>query len=165
MQLFMITFLSKADVKVCVKHTLIVCSSQIMRRNQLSFRFMTRKGRNLCAPTAAQEQWVQENIKFLDTRLKKCKQTKFSVCNLPQIYSVARQFHFLSCLSEDIKPVAQQACHCYCTGHFPFSGFPLTHDIVYMQQISIWMLKSYSTNYSTMKPQAKTSSYGKFTEL
>lgn len=67
-------------------HALIVCSSQIMRLNQLSSRFMTRKGRSLCAPTAAEEQWVKEHIKFLDTRLKKCKEIKFSVCNLPQIY-------------------------------------------------------------------------------
>jgi len=76
------TFLSKADVKVC--HV-----SQIMHRNQLSFRFTTRRGRNLCAPPAADVQWVKETINFLDTRLKKCKETKFSVCNLPQIYSVA----------------------------------------------------------------------------
>lgn len=85
----LITFLSKADVKVCIKHALIVCSSQIMRLNQLSFRFMTWKGRSLCAPTAAEAQWVKEHIKFLDTRLKRCKVSKFSVCNLPQIYSVA----------------------------------------------------------------------------
>ncbi|XP_056110695.1 C-C motif chemokine 19a.1 [Rhinichthys klamathensis goyatoka] len=39
--------------------------------------FTTRKGRNLCAPPAAEEQWVEENIKFLDTRLKNCKETKF----------------------------------------------------------------------------------------
>ncbi|XP_077097735.1 C-C motif chemokine 19a.1 [Siphateles boraxobius] len=40
--------------------------------------FLTRKGRKLCSPPAAEEQWVKENIKFLDTRLKKCKEIKFS---------------------------------------------------------------------------------------
>ncbi|KAK9975200.1 hypothetical protein ABG768_023253 [Culter alburnus] len=39
--------------------------------------FMTRKFRYLCAPPVTEEQWVKENIKFLDTRLKKCKETKF----------------------------------------------------------------------------------------
>ncbi|KAG1957977.1 C-C motif chemokine 19a.1 [Pimephales promelas] len=40
--------------------------------------FTTRRGRNLCAPPAADVQWVKETINFLDTRLKKCKETKFS---------------------------------------------------------------------------------------
>ncbi|XP_026096446.1 C-C motif chemokine 19-like [Carassius auratus] len=39
--------------------------------------FVTRKGLNLCAPPAAEEHWVKEAIKFLDTRLKKCKEEKF----------------------------------------------------------------------------------------
>ncbi|XP_018959783.1 C-C motif chemokine 19a.1 [Cyprinus carpio] len=39
--------------------------------------FRTRKGLNLCAPPAEEEAWVKETIKFLDTRLKKCKETKF----------------------------------------------------------------------------------------
>ncbi|KAF4113780.1 C-C motif chemokine 19a.1 [Onychostoma macrolepis] len=39
--------------------------------------FITRKGLNLCAPPAADELWVKETIKFLDTRLRKCKENKF----------------------------------------------------------------------------------------
>ncbi|KAK2911005.1 hypothetical protein QQF64_026612 [Cirrhinus molitorella] len=39
--------------------------------------FTTRKGLNLCAPPAETELWVKEAIKFLDTRLRKCKETKF----------------------------------------------------------------------------------------
>ncbi|KAK7164090.1 hypothetical protein R3I94_002727 [Phoxinus phoxinus] len=40
--------------------------------------FITRRGRKLCAPPATEEKWVKETIKFLDTRLKRCKETKFS---------------------------------------------------------------------------------------
>ncbi|CAM4545643.1 hypothetical protein PO909_026468 [Leuciscus waleckii] len=40
--------------------------------------FITRRGRSLCAPPAAEKQWVKEHIKFLVSRLKKCKETKFS---------------------------------------------------------------------------------------
>ncbi|XP_051514747.1 C-C motif chemokine 19a.1 [Myxocyprinus asiaticus] len=39
--------------------------------------FTTRKGRKLCAPPATKAQWVGELTKFLDTRLRKCKETKF----------------------------------------------------------------------------------------
>ncbi|XP_016428230.1 C-C motif chemokine 19a.1 [Sinocyclocheilus rhinocerous] len=39
--------------------------------------FTTRKGLKLCAPPAEEQQWVKETIKFLDTRLKKCKGNKF----------------------------------------------------------------------------------------
>lgn len=94
----------------------------------------------LCAPP--QEQWVKENIKFLDTRLKKCKETKFLVCNLPQFYHIFSYSvvvlvpQLSSIVFDDIKLVAQQAGHCYCmspaAGHFLFSGFHLTHDFVYI---------------------------------
>ncbi|XP_043096470.1 C-C motif chemokine 19a.1 [Puntigrus tetrazona] len=39
--------------------------------------FMTRKALRLCAPPAAEEEWVKDTVKFLDTRLKKCKEIKF----------------------------------------------------------------------------------------
>ncbi|ROI26642.1 C-C motif chemokine 19 [Anabarilius grahami] len=104
--------------------------------------FVTRKGLRLCAPPVTGEQWVKENIKFLDTRLKKCKETKFHVCNLPQLYHIFSHSivvlvpQLSSIVLDDIKLVAQQACHCYCTspaaGHFLFSGFRLTHDFVYI---------------------------------
>ncbi|XP_073697507.1 C-C motif chemokine 19a.1 [Garra rufa] len=39
--------------------------------------FTTRKGFHLCAPPAEEELWVKDAIKFLDTRLWKCKGNKF----------------------------------------------------------------------------------------
>lgn len=128
----MVAFLSKAEVCISWEMLFYECSYCLfMCKNQLSFRFMTRKFRYLCAPPVTEEQWVKENIKFLDTRLKKCKETKFHVCNLPQFYHIFSHSivvlvpQLSSIVLDDIKLVAQQACHCYCTshaaGHFLFS--------------------------------------------
>lgn len=97
---------------------------------------------HLCAPPVTEEQWVKENIKFLDTRLKMCKETKFRVCNLSQSYHIFSHSvvvlvpQLSSIVLDDIKLAGQQACHCYCispaAGHFLFSGFRLTHDFVYI---------------------------------
>ncbi|XP_042579018.1 C-C motif chemokine 19 [Cyprinus carpio] len=61
------------------KHVLLTYRKQLKvdgcRRDAVVFK--TRKGLKLCAPPAEQEQWVKEMIKFLDTRLKKCKENKF----------------------------------------------------------------------------------------
>ncbi|RXN07064.1 SEC14 2 [Labeo rohita] len=39
--------------------------------------FQTRKSLYLCAPPAEEELWVKDLIKFLDIRLRKCRETKF----------------------------------------------------------------------------------------
>lgn len=139
----MITFLSKAEVCISWEMLFYECSNCLfMCKNQLSFRFTTRKGMHLCAPPVTEEQWVKENIKFLDTRLKMCKETKFRVCNLSQSYHIFSHSvvvlvpQLSSIVLDDIKLAGQQACHCYCispaAGHFLFSGFRLTHDFVYI---------------------------------
>ncbi|XP_016409752.1 C-C motif chemokine 3-like 1 [Sinocyclocheilus rhinocerous] len=98
--------------KVIPKHVLLTYRKQFRVDGcpRDAVVFITRKDLNLCAPPAAEEHWVKETIKFLDTRLKKCKATKFHVCNSPQIH---HSFTVLfpqtsSVVSDDIKLVAQQ---------------------------------------------------------
>ncbi|XP_016146112.1 C-C motif chemokine 19a.1 [Sinocyclocheilus grahami] len=65
--------------KVIPKHVLLTYRKQFRVDGcpRDAVVFITRKELNLCAPPAAEEHWVKETIKFLDTRLKMCKATKF----------------------------------------------------------------------------------------
>ncbi|XP_051551904.1 C-C motif chemokine 3-like 1 [Myxocyprinus asiaticus] len=61
------------------KHILLSYHKQVKgdgcSRDAVVFR--TRKGIFLCAPPVTEAKWVGQLIKFLDTRLRKCKETKF----------------------------------------------------------------------------------------
>ncbi|XP_051950869.1 C-C motif chemokine 19a.1 [Xyrauchen texanus] len=80
---------AQADLALdcCLKVSHQIIPKQILLSYQKQFRgdgcpldavvFRTRKDRNLCAPPATEVQWVRDLTKFLDTRLRKCKETKF----------------------------------------------------------------------------------------